>query len=750
MGTINLDGVSFLNLSRVHNISLKWKLLIPFLFLSSMGAMALFFVSYRFQAQLIHLNEEKRLTSKYDYFLNMIESKKSQMVSLATLIARDPIVGETFASRDRRRLLEHLSPAYRDLADSYDVRQLHFHTPQAISFLRVHLPNRYGDDLKDYRHTINVARKSGQKVSGLEKGEAGFGLRGVVPVLFRGQQVGTVEVGSSFGKPFFEYFSETFDADVAIYLPGEATDKAPKVFAATGPENGLTLDTFDQVFTTDQPVFRTDEWGDRAVAFIVGPVKNFSGKTIAVAVISVDRGQTLALLQKYRTTAVLIGLIGLILSISFVWFISVVFTNRIANVVEAAGQIASGHRGTRIAVKGADEIGVMADAINDMLGSLEESRKKVRDYADNLELMVEQRTRALEESEQSYRSLVEHVPLVVYFVMPDGTIVFLNEYVEQVIGAPARQLSGHHEAWAEYIHPGDRQRVLAEFEACLRDGEEFQSEYRMIHKDGHSVHVLDQAAPVLDEQNQVVRMDGIIVDVTAGKELQEKILQAEELETLSEVSARLAHEIRNPLTSIGGLTRRLVKSFDASDDRKKKGELIVEEVGKLEKILEMMTTYIEPKSIQLRPCDFNEVASRAVDVVNKEYGGGRFSVNAELAEDLGRINLDCGLFEQILISLLKNACFRMNQHGRVHVATSRGNGQVNLTIVYELPFIADDDIDHFFYPFVVDYPFRKGETEMDIMDVPICRVLIHKHGGVIHVTKEKENVVKISISLPRE
>jgi PAS domain S-box-containing protein len=737
-----------LKLRRVHNISLKWKLLIPFLFLASMGAMALFFVSYRFQAQLIHLNEEKQLSSKYEYFLNVMESKKEQMLRLATLIARDPVVSEAFALRDRPRLLAHLFTAFRELEDSDDVRQLHFHTPSGISFLRVHMPETYGDDLKGYRQTVNEARKTGQKVSGLEKGIAGFGLRGVVPVTYRGQQVGTVEAGTSFGETFFQSFSATYDADVAIFLPSESPKSGMQLFSATVQGTRLSSDVFEHVFTTDERVFLTDEWGDRSVALIVGPVRNFSNRTFAVAVISVDRGQTLALLQEYRNTAVLVGLVGLVFSISFVWFISVVFTNRIANVVAATEQIASGNRGTRIAVKGADELGVMADAINHMLGSLEESRKKVKEYAENLELMVERRTRALEESEKSFRSLVENVPLIVYFVMPDGTMVFLNNYVEQIIGVPAQQLSGRDDAWAEFMHPGDKKRVQEELATCLRHGKEFQCEYKMMHKDGDSVYVLDQAAPVWDKKQQLVRLDGIILDVTARKELQEKIIQAEELETLSEVSARLAHEIRNPLTSIGGLTRRLVKSFSLSDERKKKGELIVEEVEKLEKILEMMTSYIEPKSIKLRLCAFNEIARRAVHIVNKEYGSKDFTVEATLADDIGKINLDCGLFEEILVSLLKNACFRMKQKGRVDVVTSQGNGQVNVTIAYALSFIADDDIDHFFYPFVVGYPFRKNGRDMDIMDVPICRVLIHKHGGVIHVAKEKENVVKISISLP--
>ena len=243
-------------------------------------------------------------------------------------------------------------------------------------------------------------------------------------------------------------------------------------------------------------------------------------------------------------------------------------------------------------------------------------------------------------------------------------------------------------------------------------------------------------------------MDGIVLDVTARKELQEKIVQAEELETLSQVSARLAHEIRNPLTSVGGLTRRLLKTFKASDPRREKSELIVEEVKRLEKILKMMTAYIEPRSIQLRDCDLNEVVAKAVQKINAECRNQAFSVKLYLGENIQPIKLDFELFEKVLTNLMKNAFYRMKKKGSIEVSTGKGDEYATVTLAYRVSFISDDDIEDFFYPFVIDYPFPKGVPDKDIMDIPICRVLIHKHGGIVNVNKENENIVKITISLP--
>jgi len=715
-----------------------------------MGATALFVVSYRCQADLIHLNEEKRLRNKYHYFLNDIDFKTNMAMSLACLVATNPDVAEAFAKRDRKRLIDLLHPAYKRLHKDFAIKIFHFHVPPATSFLRLHALHQYGEEMEAYRQTINKARETGAGVGGLEWGVFGFGIRSVVPVFYEGSQVGTVEFGLSCGEPLLQEFKKHFGSDLTLYMQGEPVADKPKVFASTMTRGLLPSALFSQVFNTGDVVFHTGKWNGRDVAIIAGPVRDFSSKIVAVLEITVDRSPTLALLKRYGTIAAIIGLIGLAFSISFVWLISLFFTKRIQKVVDAAEEIAAGHRDARIAVRSADELGIMARAINDMLTSLEESQRTVKDYASNLELMVEERTRSLKESEQTYRTLVENVPLIVYFVMADETAMFMNMFVEQMIGVSPQQVSGHHEVWAEHIHPHDRARVVAHFDKCLSKGKEFHAEYRMIHKDGHAVHVVDHAIPVFDDGTELIRMDGIIMDVTARKELQEKIVQAEELETLSAVSARLAHEIRNPLTAIGGLTRRLLKSYEPSDPRRKKGELIVEEVKRLEKILKMITAYIEPKSIQLRACSLNQVVSNAVERIKAEFLKEDFSVNLDMDDSLPMIKLDCDLFEKVLINLLENAFYRMQGKGEVEVATGKSGGYATVNLAYRVGYISDDDIEQFFYPFVVDYPFPKGVSGENIMDLPICTVLIHKHGGIINVNKEDDNLVRITVSLPLE
>ena len=77
-------------------------------------------------------------------------------------------------------------PLYRNLEQSFGVHQMHFHIPVARSFLRMHKPSHYGDDMSLYRGTIVEALKTGKVVCGLERGMYGLGLRGVAPVRWKG------------------------------------------------------------------------------------------------------------------------------------------------------------------------------------------------------------------------------------------------------------------------------------------------------------------------------------------------------------------------------------------------------------------------------------------------------------------------------------------------------------------------------------------------------------------------------------
>lgn len=737
-----------MNLRRINDISLKWKLIIPFLFLATVGAMALFLVSYRFQSSLIEVDEKRRLRNLYQVFLNDLDFTKNMALSLAYLTAQNPDTAEALARRDRRRLTELLAPAFQTLQRDFGILQFHLHIPPATSFLRLHAPRQHGENMEAYRPTINRARETGTGVGGIEMGVLGLSIRSVAPVFHQGRLAGTVEFGVSLGMPLLTEFKKNYGAETAIYLREKEGREIPRVFAATVDQLLPPADFFGRLLHSGEITVKTETLGDRKMTVIFGPLRDFSGKIIGLVKISVDRSPTLSLLRHYARLAAAMGLIGLTASIFFVWFISVIFTRRIEAVVKGADEIASGRRDTRLPEKSGDELDVMSRAINRMLGSLEASQQRLREYAQNLELMVEQRTRSLKESEQTYRTLVENVPLIVYTIQPDGTALFLNRATEQMIGLTPEELNGPYEILTRHIHSEERNRILALREESLKGKQELHAEYRLVHQNGNLVYCFDHAVPVFNENREFYRMDGIIIDVTVQKDLQEKSLQAQELETLGRVSVRLAHELRNPLASIGGLVRRIVKSFPAGDDRVEKGQMILEQIQKLEKILNMMLAFIAPQVVNLLPGNLNQVVLQAVEEMQKKFQAMGLSVKSNLDQDLRPIPLDEGLLEKVLADLMENAWQRMGEKGEMEMTTGKKGEMAVVTLVYPVSHISPDDLEHYFYPFTLDYGPAKIAPVSERVDVSIPKVVIHKHGGKITVTQEDDRRIKITIALP--
>lgn len=164
----------------------------------------------------------------------------SNMLQLATFIASDPVLQHHFlqgklaveyegggpggeeAARHRRALLAEVGPAWKQMTDRFDARQLHFHLgPGSTSFLRVHRPDKFGDNMDTVRHTVVDTNRDKTPRTGFETGRVYSGLRGVVPMWTRHRDetvyIGALEVGTSFNE-MFRVLDNQLDAGIATLL----------------------------------------------------------------------------------------------------------------------------------------------------------------------------------------------------------------------------------------------------------------------------------------------------------------------------------------------------------------------------------------------------------------------------------------------------------------------------------------------------------------------------------------------------
>ena len=368
----------------------------------------------------------------------------------------------------------------------------------------------------------------------------------------------------------------------------------------------------------------------------------------------------------------------------------------------------------------------------------------VTDYR-RAEAHLRQRSSQLLVSEEKYRTLVENVPLVVYRLGATGQITFINSIVEEIFGFTPNEILQNPWLATQRVHDEDRARVEDLRNKSYKEGKEFLAEYRVKHKDGRTVFVSDHAIPHKDHEGSIRSVDGIIIDITGRMKMQEELVRSGELKTIGEISARLAHEIRNPLVSVGGFARRLLSSMDLEDPNREKVNIIVKEVGRLESILKMILNYLHPIELHRVPTDLNRLLEKVMNAMAMAFNERGVNVSLSLDPKLPDVPIDPQRIELVLEALAKQALNQMEEEETLYLRSSRESEICNLIMRYKVQHISSDDVKHFFYPFTTS---QMGSLRYDTADLPISKLVIDKHGGSIDVHLDKSNDLIISISLP--
>lgn len=151
-----------------------------------------------------------------------------------------------------------------------------------------------------------------------------------------------------------------------------------------------------------------------------------------------------------------------------------------------------------------------------------------------LEEKVEQRTVELARAEAKYRSLVEQLPLVTYTAAGDvtGRVLFVSPQIENLLGYAAAEWLASPGLWVERIHPDDRDRVVAQWQRSHASGEPFQTEYRLLARDGSCVWTREEATIERDAGGRTAHRQGILLDITERRRAER---------SLRELSLRLQH-----------------------------------------------------------------------------------------------------------------------------------------------------------------------------------------------------------------
>jgi two-component system sensor histidine kinase HydH len=286
------------------------------------------------------------------------------------------------------------------------------------------------------------------------------------------------------------------------------------------------------------------------------------------------------------------------------------------------------------------------------------------------------------------------------------------------------------------------------FKKCLLGNKNIDQEV-VLEEEGLKKMILDVSTSFLaDEFGETTGLVAVIRDVTEIKDLNEEIARNKRLAALGKLSAGIAHEIRNPLSSIRGLAQFVSNSFSKDDERREDLNTIIKEVDRLNNLVVQVLDYAKVKKLNLTSFSLNNLINDIVELFRQEITNKQIKFDVELSPDISLIQADKDQIRQILMNIIINAIQAIPEKGEVKIKTekdlTRGKSAIKLVIEDNGIGIADKDLNQIFDPFFS----TKGQGSG--LGLSIVYKLVEGYQGEIKVESKEAKGTKFIIFLPQK
>jgi PAS domain S-box-containing protein len=352
--------------------------------------------------------------------------------------------------------------------------------------------------------------------------------------------------------------------------------------------------------------------------------------------------------------------------------------------------------------------------------------------------------RDLSASEAKYRNLVDLAPFGI-FSTRGFDITFSNRY-NRILAGLDPDANDDPEAFRQWIHPEDRQRVLTEFARAVQEGKPYETVFRFLHQDGTIRKVLSRRIPLEPEPGQPVVYQGFNIDITALHDMQQQLSRAERLATLGQVAAGIAHEIRNPLVGIGSTASLLRDDLEESDPKREDLDVILNETRRLDRIVNQIIDYARPRDLVPTTWPVDGIVDDVLKLMDTRLERQGIKIVRSCPPAIAAF-ADRDQIKQVLLNLCQNSLDAMPGGGDLRIAAGQASGSGRAGIFIEVTDtgsgISQKHLAQVFQPF-----FTEGKPHGTGLGLAICRNIAEAHGGEMTLTSEPGHGTTARLWLP--
>ncbi|NWF93919.1 MAG: PAS domain S-box protein [Syntrophaceae bacterium] len=365
-------------------------------------------------------------------------------------------------------------------------------------------------------------------------------------------------------------------------------------------------------------------------------------------------------------------------------------------------------------------------------------------------LMVEKvrLQKELIETKNFLESIVEKAGDAISVVDLEGRVLYWNEGAERIYGYRREEVMG--ERFSDFLYPKDEalraeeERLMEGLMARVKKGEVVPNvEVRRWTKDGREIITSMTLSPLRDSEGRIIGASRICKDITHLKKAEERLILAERLSSLGELTAGVAHELRNPLAGIKINTQLLLRRNDLPEMERRLLESSQEGIEKIQKIVDGMLHFAKPKASHFREEQINEVVESSLAILQTKLKKGNISSVFQKGEGLPRVRIDLHQIQQVLINLMLNAIQAMDGGGTLTIRTfSEDGGGVGVEIRDTGVGISKSNLKKIFDPFFTT------KSEGTGLGLSISLKILNNHGATVDVDSQEGKGSTFTIHFP--
>ena len=268
-------------------------------------------------------------------------------------------------------------------------------------------------------------------------------------------------------------------------------------------------------------------------------------------------------------------------------------------------------------------------------------------------------------------------------------------------------------------------------------------EIEVHHPLGKRIPLSLSAAPLKDETGREMGSVLLLRDLREIRDLQEKVRRSERLASLGRLAAGVAHEIRNPLSSIRGFAQFFMQRFKGQEKDQEYASTMVKEVDRLNRVITELLDFARPKEPHREPHSLEEILDHTLEVLKPELAKKKVGVEKKYERELPLARVDRDQLSQAFLNLLINSLESMEDGGEIRVEIRRERqDSLRVSIGDTGKGIPSEDLEKVFEPFFSTK--RKGTG----LGLSIVHQILEGHGGEIQVESQEGEGTFFQITLP--